>query len=54
LFTVDAIAAQPMSGGVLDCIPSEQTTAKDINNQPLKVAAGATTNVARIDFTGCM
>jgi hypothetical protein len=54
LFTVDAIAAQPMSGGVLDCIPSEQTTAKDINNQPLKVTAGATTNVARIDFTGCM
>ena len=54
LFTVDAIAAQPMSGGVLDCIPSEQTTAKDINNQPLNVAAGATTNIARIDFTGCM
>jgi hypothetical protein len=54
LFTVDAIAAQPMSGGVLDCIPPEQTTAKDINNQPLKVAAGATTNVARIDFSGCI
>jgi hypothetical protein len=54
LFTVDAIAAQPMSGGVLDCIPPEQTIAKDINNQPLKVAAGATTNVARIDFSGCI
>jgi len=53
LFTVDAIAALPMSGGVLDCIPSEQTAAKDINNQPLKVTAGATTNVARVDFTGC-
>jgi hypothetical protein len=53
LFTVDAIAAQPMSGGVLDCVPSEQTTSKDINNQPLKVIAGGTTNVARIDFTGC-
>jgi hypothetical protein len=53
LFTVDAIAAQPLSGGVVDCVQSEQTTAKDINNQPLKVTAGATTNVARIDFTGC-
>jgi hypothetical protein len=53
LFTVDAIAAQPLSGGVLDCIPSEQTTAKDINNQPLKVTAGTMTNVGRIDFTGC-
>ena len=53
LFTVDAIAAQPMSGGVLDCIPPEQTSAKDQNSQALKVTAGATTNVARIDFTGC-
>jgi hypothetical protein len=53
LFTVDAIAAQPLSGGVLDCIPSEQTIAKDINNQPLKVTAGTMTNVGRIDFTGC-
>jgi hypothetical protein len=53
LFTVDAIAAQPMSGGVLDCLPSEQATSKDINNQPLKVTAGTMTNVARSDFTGC-
>jgi hypothetical protein len=54
LFIVDAIAAQPMSGGVLDCAPPEKTTAKDINNQTLKVTAGAATNVARIDFTGCL
>jgi hypothetical protein len=53
LFTVDAIAATPSSGGVPDCIPSEMTTSKDANNQPLRVTAGATTIVARIDFTGC-
>jgi hypothetical protein len=53
LFTVDAIAAQPLSGGVPDCVPPEQTTSKDLNNQPLKVTAGMATNVARIDFSGC-
>ena len=53
LFAVDATAAQPLSGGVADCSPSEKTTLNDVNNQPLKATAGATTNVARIDFTGC-
>jgi hypothetical protein len=52
-YTVDAIAALPMSGGVPDCSPSELTTAKDANNQPLQVTAGATTTVARIDFAHC-
>ena len=52
-FAVDAIAAVPMSGGVRDCSPSEITALKDANNLPLQVTAGATTNVARIDFTGC-
>jgi len=53
LFTVDALAAQPSNGSGPDCIPPEQTTSKDVNMLPLKVTAGATTNVARIDFTGC-
>lgn len=53
LFSVDANAAAPMSGGVADCSPSEMTISKDANNQPLAVTAGSTTNVARIDFTGC-
>jgi hypothetical protein len=53
LFTVDANAAVPMSGGGADCLPSEITTSKDVNNQPLAVTAGSTTNVARIDFAGC-
>lgn len=52
-FSVDAIAAVPMSGGVADCSPSEITTSKDVNNQPLQVTAGTTTNVARMDFSGC-
>jgi len=52
-FTVDAIAALPMSGGASDCSPSELSTSKDANNQPLQVTAGTTTNVARIDFAGC-
>jgi hypothetical protein len=52
-FTVDAIATVPASGGVLDCSLSEVLTSTDVNNQPLTVTAGATTNVARIDFTGC-
>jgi hypothetical protein len=50
LFSVDAIASV---GGVADCTPSEVTTSTDSTALPLKVTAGATTNVARIDFTGC-
>lgn len=53
LFSVDALAAMPNSGGIADCTPPEQTTSTDNNSQPLKVTAGSTTNVARIDFTGC-
>jgi hypothetical protein len=52
-FMVDAIAAVPASGGQMDCSPSEVMTSTDVNNQPLKVAAGETTSVARIDFMGC-
>jgi hypothetical protein len=53
LFSVDANAAVPMSGGLADCAPSEIITSKDVNNQSLAATAGATTDVARIDFTGC-
>ena len=53
LFTVDALAALPDSGGVADCMPSEITASSDANNQPLRVVAGSTTQVARIDFSGC-
>jgi len=55
LFTVDAQAAVPMSGGKLDCMPPEIITSDDASTppQPLKVTAGMTTNVARTDFSGC-
>ncbi len=54
LFTVDAIAAVPGSGGTPDCTPSEIMTSTDINNQPLKATpAPPPVSVARTDFTGC-
>jgi len=53
LFSVDANAAVPMSGGAPDCTPSEVVTSKDTNNQPLKVTPATTTDVGRTDFTGC-
>lgn len=55
LFTVDAQAAVPKSGGKPDCMPPEIMTSNDGSTppQPLKVTAGVTTNVARTDFSGC-
>ena len=53
LFTVDARAAVPLSGGTPDCTPSEQTTAKDATAAPLKALPATTTNVAEIDFSSC-
>lgn len=53
LFTVDAQAFVPMSGGTKDCMPSEITTSKDSGGLALKAIAATTTNVARIDFSGC-
>ncbi len=54
LFTVDAIAAVPGSGGTPDCMPSEIMTSTDINNMPLKATpAPPPVSVARTDFTGC-
>ena len=53
LFTVDAAASVPMSGGTPDCMPSELNTSTDGSGNPLQAVAGSTTTVARIDFTGC-
>jgi hypothetical protein len=53
LFTVDAQAFVPMSGGTKDCMPSEIPTSKDDGGLALKAIAATTTNVARIDFSGC-
>ena len=53
LYTVDAKAFVPMSGSMKDCMPPENTTSKDTGGLPLRAIAAATTNVARIDFSGC-
>jgi len=53
LFSVDAQAAVPMSGGVADCSPSEIIVSNNTSNQPLKVTATMTSKVAEIDFKGC-
>jgi hypothetical protein len=53
LFTVDAQAFVPMSGGTKDCMPSEIPTSKDDGGLALKAVAATTTKVARIDFSGC-
>jgi Domain of unknown function (DUF4382) len=54
LYTVDARAAMPMSGGTPDCTPSEQMVAKDSTAAPLKALPATTTSVAEIDFSNCM
>ena len=54
LFTVDAKAAVPLSGGTPDCTPSEQMVAKDSTSLPLKALPATTTTVAEIDFSSCM
>jgi hypothetical protein len=52
LYAVEADATNPTSNAAM-CSPSSQTTSKDSTNMPLKVTPGATTNAARIDFSGC-
>ncbi|HXN97378.1 MAG TPA: DUF4382 domain-containing protein [Candidatus Acidoferrales bacterium] len=55
LFSVDANATVPMSGGAPECTPSEIVTSTDASTppQPLKVTPATTTDVARTDFRGC-
>jgi hypothetical protein len=53
LYTVEAKAFKPMSGGAAICTPSTQTTNQDASSAPLKVTAGATVNAKRIDFSSC-
>jgi len=54
LFTVDAKAAVPLSGGTPDCTPSEQMVSKDSTSLPLKALPATTTTVVEIDFSSCM
>jgi hypothetical protein len=52
LYTIEADATKPISSAAI-CSPASHTTSKDSTNMPLKVTPGATTNAARIDFSGC-
>lgn len=54
LYSVEADAAMPMSGGVPSCTPSSLMVNQDTAAMPLAVVAGATTTAKEIDFTGCM
>jgi hypothetical protein len=53
LYTVEARATKPMSGGAAICSQSSLTTNLDTNGMTLKVTAAATTTAKEIDFTGC-
>lgn len=53
LFTVEADATKPMSGGAAICSPSSLTTNMETGGTPLKVTAGATSTAKELDFTSC-
>jgi hypothetical protein len=53
LFTVEADATKPMSGGAAICTSPSLTTNLDTNAMPLKVTAGTTTAAKELDFAGC-
>ncbi len=53
LYTVEARAFRPLSGGAPICTPSTLRTDRDATNQPLKVTGGSTTNAKPLDFIGC-
>jgi Domain of unknown function (DUF4382)/Carboxypeptidase regulatory-like domain len=53
LFSVEADATKPMSGGASICSHPSLTTNQDTNGMPLKVTAGAITNAKELDFSGC-
>ncbi len=53
LYTVEADATKPMSGGMAICSMRSMTTNLDTNGMALQVTAGATNTAKEIDFTGC-
>jgi Domain of unknown function (DUF4382)/Carboxypeptidase regulatory-like domain len=53
LYSVEADATKPMSGGATICSMPSQTTNLDTNGVTLKVAAAATTTAKEIDFSSC-
>ena len=53
LYSLEAFAFAPMSGGTPICSPARLATDKDSADQPLKVTGGTTTTAKQLDFTGC-
>jgi hypothetical protein len=53
LYTVEADATKPSSGGTSICSMPSITMALDKNGLPLKVTASTTTVAKEIDFSGC-
>ncbi len=53
LYSVEADATKPMSGGATICSMPSQTTNLDTLGMTLKVTASATTTAKEIDFAGC-
>ena len=53
LYSVEARAFRPLSGGASTCSPSSQSTNQNSTSQPLKVTASASFAAKRLDFTGC-
>jgi hypothetical protein len=53
LYSVEADATKPMSGGATICSQPSLTTNLDTNGMALKVTAGATITAKEVDFIGC-
>jgi hypothetical protein len=53
LYSVEADATKPMSGGAPICSMPSQTTNLDTTGMTLKVTAAATTTAKEIDFSSC-
>jgi hypothetical protein len=54
LYSVEAKATVPLSSNTPICSPAVQTTNQDSTALALKVTAGNTTTVKRLDFSGCV
>jgi hypothetical protein len=53
LYSVEADATKPMSGGAAICSMPSQMTSLDALGMVLKVTAGAAVTAKEIDFAGC-
>lgn len=54
LYSVQAQASKPMSGGAAFCSPSTQTTSVNSSSMPLQVTPGTKVTAKELDFSVCM